>query len=239
MTEPQAHFTLDRTIPVFARWIGSWQFSVQRRLLNLPELTRRYDRSAADWHRIVDRFGFPAAYASMLRQVLGSETPTTVLDCGAGTGALSQALIEAVPGPLALTALDASSQMLEQAHHALRDSGADVTLRRADATALPYDDDTFDMVMTAHMVEHLVDPALALAEMVRVLKPGGRLIICVTRRTLLGMMVHLKWHTHRMTPNQTRHLLRNAGLQSVESLTYDQAPWCRRLSLACTGRKPV
>lgn len=239
MTDTHALTPVDHTIPVFARWFGSWQISVQRRALSVPELTRRYDESATDWHRTVDRLGFPSAYESLLRQVAGNETPSTVLDCGVGTGALSQALIRVLPAPFALTAVDVSPRMLEQAQNALQGTNADVTVCQANATALPYNNNTFDMVMTAHMLEHLADPAVALSEMVRVLKPGGRLVVCVTRRTLLGMMIHLKWHTHRMTPDQTRRFLHNAGLQSVESLTFDRAPWCQRLSLACTGRKPL
>lgn len=239
MTETYELSPADHTIPVFARWFGSWRISVQRRALSVPELTRRYDQSAPDWHRTVDRLGFPAVYEALLREAAGNETPSTVLDCGAGTGALSQALIRALPVPFALTAIDVSPRMLEQAETVLRGMHTKVSMRQADAAALPFDDDTFDMVMTAHMIEHLTDPAVALREMVRVLKPGGRLVVCVTRRTLLGMIIHLKWHTHRMTPDQVRRYLKNTGLQNIESLTFERAPWCRRLSLACTGRKPL
>lgn len=234
-----AHTYSDPTIPVFARWFGSWQISVQRRALSVPELTRRYDESATGWHRTVQRLGFPAAYEGLLRRAVGSETPSAVLDCGVGAGALSQALTRVLPYRFALTAIDVSPRMLEQTEDALHAANADVTLRQADAAALPFDDNSFDMVMTAHMLEHLSDPAVALREMVRVLRPGGRLVVCVTRRTLLGMLVHLKWHTHRMTPDQAGRFLEYAGVQGVECLTFERAPWCRRLSLACTGRKRV
>ena len=145
MTDTHALTPVDHTIPVFARWFGSWQISVQRRALSVPELTRRYDESATDWHRAVDRLGFPAAYESLLRQFAGSEMPSTVLDCGVGTGALSQALIRVLPAPFALTAVDVSPGMLEQAQNVLRGTNANVTLRQANAAALPYDNNTFDM----------------------------------------------------------------------------------------------
>lgn len=227
------------TIPVFARWFGSWQISVTRRALSLQELTQRYDESADGWQRTIDRLGFPAAYESLLRQIAGGETPSTVLDCGVGTGAMSQALIRVLKAPFALTAVDVSPRMLEQAQNALQGTNADVAVRQADAADLPFENGTFDLVITAHMLEHLHDPAAALTEMVRVLKPGGQLIACLTRRTWLGMIIHLKWRTHRVTPTQARRLLKDAGLENVVSLTFDRAPWCRRLSLACTGRKPV
>jgi ubiquinone/menaquinone biosynthesis C-methylase UbiE len=231
--------TVTPSIPVFARWFGSWQIIVQRRALSATELTRRYDAAATGWQRTVDRLGFPAAYESLLRQVADTDTPATVLDCGVGTGALSLALVRVLPAPFALTAVDVSSRMLEQAQRALRGASADVTVQQADATALPYDDNSFDVVMTAHMLEHLADPADALHEMMRVLKPGGWLIVCVTRRSLLGSMVSLKWRTHRMTAEQARRLLMDTGLHHVASQAFDRASWCRRLSLACTGRKPL
>lgn len=229
----------ETNIPVFARWFGSWQISIQRRALSLDELTQRYDESAPGWQGTVERLGFPAAYDALLHQVVGDEMPSRVLDCGVGTGALSEALTRVARAPFALTAVDLSPRMLEQAKQVLQGTNADVTLRQADAAALPYADNTFDLVMTAHMLEHLADPTVALREMVRVLKPGGRLIACLTRRTWLGMMIHLKWRTHRVTPAQAEQLLKEAGLKTIDSLTFGHAPWCRRLSLACTGNKAL
>lgn len=238
MTDTYALPSTNHTIPVFTRWFGSWQISVERRPFGLEELTHRYDESASHWQGTVERLGFPAAYDSLLHQIVGDETPSHVLDCGVGTGALSEALIRVAKAPFALTAIDLSPRMLEQAQHVLQGTNADVTLRQADACALPYDDNTFDLVMTAHMLEHLADPSVALREMVRVLKPGGRLVACLTRRTLLGMMIHLKWRTHRVTPAQAAQLLTRAGLTNVDTVSFGDAPWCRRLSLACTGHKP-
>ena len=232
-------FDREKTIPVFARWFGSWQVSVRRRAFSGAELTRRYDRSSGDWHRRVERLGFPAAYEAVLRRVVGREPPARVLDCGTGTGALALALANLMPGPFALSAVDRSARMLAEAGQVLRGTGASLSLIQADATTLPFADASFDLVMTAHMLEHLADPSEALGEMVRVLRPGGRLICCITRRSLPGMMIHLKWRTQGLTPEQSRRLLQRAGLRGVESLTFDRAPWCRRLSLACTGRKPL
>ena len=52
----------DDTIPVLARWVGSWQISLRRRALSAPELTRSYDRAAAGWNRTLERLGVPGAY---------------------------------------------------------------------------------------------------------------------------------------------------------------------------------
>ena len=71
---------------------------------------------------------------------------------------------------------DISEGMLEAAAERL---GADYELStvQADAVELPFEAETFDHVFAMHMLYHVTDPAKALAEMARVLKPGGRALI--------------------------------------------------------------
>lgn len=238
-----------QTIPVFARWFGSWRISVQRRPWTPPQLARNYDRAAPGWNRTLDRLGFPAAYESMLRQIVGTELPERtiapfrVLDCGTGTGALSGALLRALPRPedgqLKLDGIDISSRMLDCARRNLEPTGAEIRLRRGDACRLPYGDGAFDMVMTAHMLEHLPDPVTALREMVRVLKPGGMLVACLTRRSVLGMYIHLQWRTHPVTPGQANTWFDRSGLTGVYEVSFGAHPICRWLSRTVIARKPL
>ena len=245
MNEPFNLRYAEETIPVFARWFGSWRVSVQRLAFSSPELTRRYDRAAPGWDRTLDRLGYPGAYETLLRRVLREEglqvvgARPHVLDCGVGTGALSSALARVLPTPFKLDAIDLSPRMLERARSNLRDTDLEVTLRHGDVRELPYGDGVFDLVMTAHVLEHLVDPSVALNEMVRVLKPGGLLIACLTRRSALGMIVHLKWRTHRVTPAQAESWLLKSGLEDAHYLLFDERAFRQRLSLACVGRKPL
>jgi hypothetical protein len=60
----------EETIPVFARWFGSWQVSVQRLAFSSRELTRRYDQATPGWCRTLDRLGYPGAYETLLRSVM-------------------------------------------------------------------------------------------------------------------------------------------------------------------------
>ena len=234
----------EETIPVFSRWFGSWQVSVQRLAFNSPELTRRYDRAAPGWSRTLDRLGYPGAYETMLRSVLSEEALEVggvrpcVLDCGVGTGALSSALTRVLLTPFKLSAIDISPRMLERAGSSLSHTDLELTLRHGDIRKLPYGDGVFDLVMTAHVLEHLVDPSVALDEMVRVLKPGGLLIACLTRRSALGMLVHLKWRTHWVTSAQAESWLLETGLENPQCLSFKDSALCKRFSLACVGRKP-
>jgi len=245
LTEPFDLPPAPETIPVFARSVGSWRISVGRQPIGAPELSGLYDEAAPSWTRTLDRLGFPDAYETMFRRLL-SGSPLAVeegvrprvLDCGVGTGALSLALGRAAAGPFDLDGLDISVGMLAAADANLRAAGLNAALGQADIRSLPYADDAFDLVMTSHVLEHLADPAAALTEMTRVLKPGGLLVACLTRRSALGMLVHLKWRTHRVTPDQAQAWLRERGLGDVGCHFFDHRVFCRRLSLACVGRKP-
>lgn len=234
----------DATIPVFSRWFGSWRISLQRRPMSVPQLTYRYDLAAPRWSRTLDRLGIPGAYEAMLRTVLLETAPgptgagLRVLDCGVGTGALSCALARLLPAPFELDAIDISPRMLERAGERLGDAGVDAVLRQGDVHDLPYGTGLFDLAMAGHVLEHLADPRVALREMVRVLKPGGLLIACLTRRSPLGAYVQLKWRTHRVDPDEAESWLRVSGLEDVRCRPFDRQSFCRRFSMACIGRKP-
>ena len=164
VNEPLTPRWAEETIPVFARGFGSWRVSVRRLAFSSPELTRRYDRAAPAWDRTLDRLGVPDAYEAVLRRALSEEALDVVgvrphvLDCGVGTGALSSALARVFPTPFTLEAFDISPRMLERARRRLHETDLEVTLRQGDVRELPYRDGVFDLAMTAHVLEHFVDP---------------------------------------------------------------------------------
>jgi len=234
----------EATIPVFSRWFGSWRITLQRRPMSLPQLTHRYDRAAPRWSQTLDQLGIPDAYEAMLRTLLHEDAPgltragLRALDCGVGTGALSCALARVLPASFELDAIDISPRMLERAGDRLGDAGLEASLRQGDVRDLPYDTGLFDLAMTGHVLEHLPDPRVALREMARVLKPGGLLIACLTRRSPLGAYVQLKWRTHRAAPEEAESWLRQSGLKDVRYRPFDRQAFCRRFSMVCVGRKP-
>ncbi|MET7427231.1 class I SAM-dependent methyltransferase [Dactylosporangium sp. NPDC005555] len=94
-----------------------------------------------------------------------------VLEVGAGTGKLWNHVDHVTRG-LSLTLTDFSPAMCEQ----LR-TIPDARVQQCDATDLPFPDASYDTVVANHMLYHLDDPAAALREFARVLRPGGRLAI--------------------------------------------------------------
>jgi ArsR family transcriptional regulator len=97
-----------------------------------------------------------------------------VADLGCGTGQVAAAL---APFVGRVVAVDRSSDMLDAARRRLKDC-TNVDVRRGDLEALPLQDRELDVATFVLVLHHLPDPAAALAEAARTLKPDGRLLIC-------------------------------------------------------------
>lgn len=93
------------------------------------------------------------------------------LDAGCGDGRYLRALDEELPARIA--GVDISERILETAHAAIPRA----ELRQGNLEALPFADGSFDLVLCTQVIEHVVDGAAAVAELARVLRSGGRLVI--------------------------------------------------------------
>ncbi|MGV9797182.1 class I SAM-dependent methyltransferase [Mycobacterium sp. NPDC003449] len=94
-----------------------------------------------------------------------------VLEIGSGSGDIAARLAQSRPD-LTLTATDFDPAMVASATRRLR-AYAGVVVQPADATDLPFADDSFDSVLSCLMLHHIVDWEPAIAEVARVLRPGG------------------------------------------------------------------
>ena len=147
-----------------------------RRLKNV--LARRQSKSleffettAGQWDKLrADLFG-TASHLQALPALLDERW--TVGDLGCGTGQVACAL---APFVAHVIAVDRSGEMLQAARRRVRDL-ASVEVRRGELEALPIADGELDAATLLLVLHHLPEPALALSEASRVLKPGGRLLI--------------------------------------------------------------
>jgi len=118
-----------------------------------------------------------------------------LLDVGCGTGALLQTLGHTHP-ELDLVGVDPVPEMLAVAR---RRAPSATALSRAWAEALPFADDTFDLVVSCNMFHYIRQPAAALREMSRVLRPGGALLITDWCDDYLACRV-CDWWLRRFSP---------------------------------------
>lgn len=103
----------------------------------------------------------------------------TVLDVATGTGDVALTMAAATPPSVKIVGLDFCKEMIDLGKEKVRSSPfADrITLGVAPCEEIPYPDGTFDSVTIAFGIRNVVDRKLGLAEMLRVLKSGGRVVI--------------------------------------------------------------
>lgn len=150
------------------------------------------------------------------------------LDVGSGPGNVTAALARAAgPDGLAL-GIDVSEPMLARAVSA--QAGPQVGFLRADAQKLPLRDETVDAAVSIAVLQLIPDPAATLAEMARVLRPGGRLAVMVPTvgRLLPAVFGFLPTGgAHFFGEDELGDLLEDLGLVSVRTKTVGSLQWVR------------
>ena len=134
----------------------------------------RYDRSIAFWEKVLFRDG---------RQWVCSRAQGEVLEVAIGTGRN----LTFYPAGVRLTGIDLSPAMLERARERAGELGMEVDLREGDAQDLPFPGGSFDTVVCTLSLCNVPDDRRAVAEMKRVLRPGGRLLLLDHIRAASGL----------------------------------------------------
>ena len=176
--------------------------------------------------------------AHLILEWLGAPVPgQRILDLGCGRGFYLKMLRHL--GFTAIYGIDRELELLPRARRRLRPGPAPVGA--ASAGALPFPDSRFDAVILSEVLEHLGDEAAALAEIRRVLKPGGRLLITVPHARYPFLWDPLNWllehafgnhiasgplagiwahHRRLYTPESLRAAVGGAGLEIADERSF-------------------
>jgi SAM-dependent methyltransferase len=127
-----------------------------------------------------DRYLVPmmfAPYARILAHRAKGLAPSRVLETAAGTGIVTQELVQRLPADVAITATDLNQPMIDRAR--AKPGMARVVWRQADAMRLPFPDGSFDLIVCQFGVMFFPDKQAAFREASRVLRSGGTFLFAV------------------------------------------------------------
>lgn len=122
------------------------------------------------WSNFIPVEALTTPAAARLVSFAGIEKGQVVLDVGCGTGVVG---VTAAQRGAKVTGADLTPALLERAHENSQMAGVNIEWREADVEALPFANDHFDAVLSQFGHMFAPRPAVAIAEMLRVLKPGG------------------------------------------------------------------
>jgi len=139
-------------------------------------IARRYDLA-----NHVLSFGLDRGWRRRLVEAVGRRAPRDILDLATGSGDVAFALGAGLPGEARITGMDFCEPMLAQARKKKAAAGPEaypnVRFAFGDGLALPIADKSFDAVTISFGLRNMTDRARSLAEIRRVLRPGGALFV--------------------------------------------------------------
>jgi MPBQ/MSBQ methyltransferase len=185
-------------------------------------------------------FWTPEMRTASLRLARLDDRGLETLDVGAGTGFSTEGVIEHVD-PERVTLLDQSPDQLGRAR--AKPALARCSMRLGDAEQLPFDPDSFDRYVSCGSIEYWPDPARALAEAFRVVRPGGVALV-VGPLPPSHRVARLLADIWMLFPSeaQYRGWFEAAGFEAIE-VAHLAAPWARPgdppFGIAVAGLKPA
>jgi len=144
--------------------------------------------------------GLHRAWKAYTLQVANLKPGERALDIAGGTGDLSRAFARKVGDTGLVVHTDINEAMLRQGRDRLLDEGLILPTSLADAEKLPFKSESFDLVSVAFGLRNMTHKDLALAEMCRVLKPGGRLLVLEFSKIAEPLRKPYDWYSFNILP---------------------------------------
>ena len=145
--------------------------------------------------------GLHRAWKAYTVQVANIKEGDQVLDIAGGTGDLSRAFARKVGARGCVVHTDINEAMLRTGRDRLLDEGLSLPTLVCDAEKLPFPDGHFDLVSVAFGLRNMTHKEVALAEMCRVLKPGGKLLVLEFSKVARPLEKAYDWYSFNILPH--------------------------------------
>ncbi len=142
----------------------------------------------------------------------------SILDVGSGAGQIARHLLRYADPEAQITCMDLSHPMLQRARHRLKQGNPEFVT--ADITKLPFADGSFDCITCGYVLEHLSDPQPGLAEMARVLRTGGRMLLLTTEDNFGGAWTSRFWYCRTYNRQELLRYCRELSLECKQELWF-------------------
>jgi ubiquinone/menaquinone biosynthesis C-methylase UbiE len=164
-----------------------------------------------------------SGHIQMGRRIIGSRQfdirgMRSILDIGSGAGQLTGHLLTYADPDAMITCIDLSQNMLCRSKRRLHSNRPSYVT--ADVCSLPFADAAFDGATCGYVIEHVPDTRAGLAEIARVLRPGGRLLLLATEDTFSGAWTSRIWCCRTINRGQLQRTCEEVGLRWRQELWF-------------------
>lgn len=177
-----------------------------------------YDAAAAWWSDRLAVLKYPEAYGTLCHMALKGHRPRRVVDVGTGGGDLAHAAIDACQSIETLHLVDTSARMLEAAQATLQRAGGPVVTAEQTDLEMLRPNQTFDLALAGHVIEHVSDPVLALRQLAGLVRSGGALLLVVSRPHICQLPIWIRWRHRWFSERQICRMAEAAMLGSVRCI---------------------
>ena len=171
--------------------------------MNKAQTVKRVFDSVAERYDVMNdlmSLGLHRVWKSFAISVARPRAGERVLDIATGSGDLAAALSRRVMPGGEVWITDINRRMLERGRDRLLDRGLTLPAVQCDAERLPFSAARFDCVTVGFGLRNMTDKAAALAEMARVLKPGGRLVVLEFSKVWKPLEPAYDWYSFKVLP---------------------------------------
>ena len=156
---------------------------------------------------------------------------TSILDVGSGAGQLAQHVLKYSDPKSEICCVDLSQPMLVRARQRLKNPRPSFVT--GDIVRLPFADGTFDGVTCGYVLEHLANPRPGLAELSRVMRPGGRMLLLVTEDSVAGAWTSRLWCCRTHNRRELMQICAEVGIPCKQELWYTKMHEAMRAGGIC------